>query len=659
MKPLDASSAAPPTGSLSAAGTSALRAIEAARDHLLRSANPEGYWLADMETDIGPVADSILLEWFLRRLRPEKIRKAANYIVQRQLPDGGWSLYYGGPADLDLTVKAYFALKLAGWLAAAPEMQRARDAALALGGAQNTGVYTRFYLALFRQFDWSEVPAVPPEVLFLPRFCYAGMYDVAAWTRSMLVPLSIVWAHRPRRSVDAEAGIDELFANAPKRRRKSPLPRDARWFTARNVFLLLDGALRRLDKLPLKPLRSRALRQAEKWVVERLRKSGGFGRTHPALLNSLIALNCLGYAYDHPILEQALGEFYSTEVEDAGTLRFQPWQTPVSDTALACCALAAAAPAAEPVRIAKTEQWLLDHQALRPGDWRKKNPEPVPGGWYAEFDNEFYPSVDTTAQVLLALKAAAHAESRPPAPALQTGLSWLLSMQSSDGGFAAFDRDNDHTLLRHSPLAAHNAMLDDTCADITGHALEALAGCGHKKGSKASDAAITYLRRTQGPEGCWSGRWGVNAIYGTSCALRGLAAAGEDMRESYVVLAIEWLRAVQNTDGGWGESCGSYEDPDAKGVGPSSPSQTAWALLGLLAFGDFHSTSVRRGIEYLVGQQTAEGTWEQMQYTGTRFPRVSYTRNNLHAHCFPLLCLAEYARGAGLFAADRAATAEA
>ncbi len=489
----------------------------------------------------------------------------------------------------------------------------------------------------------------------------------------MLVPLSIVWAHRPRRAVPDEARIDELFTAGSNAR--SGLLRDPKPLTARNAFLFLDGLLRGIDKMPARPLRARALRRAERWMLERLEKSGAFGRAHPALMYSLLALDCLGYAHDHPIFQRAIGEFYALEVEDAATLRIQPAQTPVSDTAAACRALLEAGASPTEPAVPRAAQWLLDRQTLRPGDWHVKNPKARPGGWYAEFDNELYPSVDTTAAVLLALNRTRSVRAAPEAgradegypssvcglgegavpaglerldEALAQGFGWLRAMQSSDGGFAAFDRDNNHALLCHSPLAGRNAMLDRSCADVTGRALEALATLGCRKGDEAANRAMAYLRQCQGADGCWSGRWGVNGIYGTSCALRGLAAAGEDMLEGYVVLAIEWLRSVQNLDGGWGEDCRSYDDPDRKGVGSSTAVQTAWALMGLFAFGDFRSTSVRRGIEYLLAKQTADGAWEDAPYTSTRFPRFSYARNSLHSHCYPLLCLAEYVRGAGV-----------
>ena len=345
-------------------------------------------------------------------------------------------------------------------------------------------------------------------------------------------------------------------------------------------------------------------------------------------------------------MREALDQFYRFEIEEAERLRLQPCMSPVWDTAISLYALTqSGVPIHNEALVAATD-WLLDRQALGRGDWQVKNRRGQPGGWYFEFANEFYPDVDDTAMVLLALRGARSSVPARLERTIRRGLAWMLTMQGSDGGFAAFDVDNNHAVLCHVPYADHNAMLDPSCADITGRVLETLAAYGYRKGAAPVDRAIAFLKRTQESEGCWFGRWGVNYIYGTCFALRGLRAAGEDMHEAYVIRAVEWLNSVQNADGGWGESCDSYDNPDVKGVGPSAVSQTAWALLGLMAFGDYRSPSVRRGLEYLLSHQTRQGTWEEPYFTGTGFPRVFYLRYHLYRHYFPMLALAEYARHA-------------
>ncbi len=617
--------------------------LQAARQYLLRLQHPSGFWCGELQADTTLESDYIQMEYFLRNPRPEKIRKAASYLLEKQLPEGGWAIYEGGPPNISATVKAYFALKLAGASAQQPELQRARKAALALGGVQAANSFTKIYLAFFRQYDWSAVPAIPPEIILLPEFSYFSVYEMSSWSRAILVPLSIVWAHKPRRPTPHGAGIEEIFLNG---RRNLHPPRDPSNISWRNFFLTVDRALKQVERSPFKPLRAQALRAAENWVLERLQKSDGLGAIYPAMMNAIFALDCLGYTRDHPVMREALGQFYRFEIEERDTLRLQPCLSPVWDTAISLFALLqAGTPAESPALVAATD-WLLSRQALEPGDWAVKNKHGQPGGWYFEFANEFYPDVDDTAMVLLALSEARSAEPERLRQAIRRGLAWTLSMQGADGGFAAFDVDNNHAVFCRVPFADHNAMLDPSCADIAGRVLEALARFGYRKGSEPVDRAIAFLKRTQEPEGCWSGRWGVNYLYGTCFALRGLRAAAEDMHQSYVVRAVEWLRSVQNPDGGWGESCESYDNPDLKGVGASTPSQTAWALLGLFAFGDFHSQSAQRGLEFLLSRQRADGTWDEPYFTGTGFPRVFYLRYHLYRHYFPLLALAEYARNA-------------
>ena len=616
-------------------------ALEAARRHLLDLRYPEGYWLGELEADTTLESDYIQMEYFLRAPRQEKIRKAAAYILEKQLREGGWNIFEGGPPNVSATVKAYFGLKLAGYSPQEARLQRARKVALELGGVQAANSFTKIYLAFFGQYPWSAVPAIPPEVVLVPEFSYFSIYEMSSWTRAILVPLSIVWAHHPHRPIPPGAGIDEIFRDG---RRNLGMSRDPANLTWRNFFLTVDRSLKLVERLWFKPLRSQAIRAAQAWMLERFSKSDGLGAIYPAMMNAIFALDCLGYERDHPLMRRAMNEFYRFEIEERETLRMQPCLSPVWDTAIALYALLVAGTPPEDSRVVEAADWLLARQTTRKGDWQVKNRRAEPGGWAFEFANEYYPDVDDTAMVLLALDRARATNPERLQVGIRRGLAWMLSMQGSDGGFSAFDVDNNHVVLCRVPYADHNAMLDPSCADITGRTLEALSCYGYRKGSTPVDRAIEYLKRTQEPEGCWFGRWGVNYIYGACFALRGLRAAGEDMREGYIVRAIEWLRAVQNPDGGWGESCDSYDNPDLKGMGPSTASQTAWALLGLFAFGDYGSSSVCRGLEFLANSQTAEGTWHEPYFTGTGFPRAFYLRYHLYRHYFPLLALAEHAQ---------------
>jgi squalene-hopene/tetraprenyl-beta-curcumene cyclase len=628
-----------------------LSPLETARDFLLGLQDPRGFWVGELEADSTLESDYILLEHYMGTPRAEKIRAAASHILSRQLPGGGWNIYAGGPSNLSATVKAYFALKLAGFHADEPFMRRAREVILALGGVQASNTFTKIYLSMFGQYDWDTVPAIPPEMILLREDSYFSIYQMSSWSRAILVPLSVIYAHKPRRAAP-NADISEIFLGG--RHANLQLPRDEQTFTWRNLFLVVDNILKMVERSRFKPMREEALRRAEKWILDRLEGGDGLGAIYPGMMNAIMALDCLGYRRGHPILENALKVFYDLEIEEGSTLRMQPCFSPVWDTGISLFAAVEAGLPPEAPEAVRATDWLLDLQALRVGDWKVNRNGLEPGGWYFEFKNEYYPDIDDTAMVLLALAKAKASNSERLAQAVKRGVNWVLGMQGKDGGFAAFDADNDHRVYCKVPFADHNAMLDPSCADITGRVLEALACFGYRKGSPPADRAIAFLKAKQEAEGCWFGRWGVNYIYGTCFALRGLRAAGEDPREAYILRAGEWLRSIQNPDGGWGESCESYDNPDLKGQGPSTPSQTAWALMGLFASEDYESESVRRGIEYLLATQTEAGTWEEEYFTGTGFPKVFYLRYHMYRHYFPTLALAEYARrGRAVAAAAR------
>jgi len=566
------------------------------------------------------------------------VEKAVRSILARQLPDGGFNIYPRGPADVSATVKAYFALKLAGLAADDPRLERARERVLELGGIQAANSYVKINLSLFDLYPRAHCPTVPPEIVILPG---GFLYQMSSWTRAILAPLAIVHAHNPRRPVPAGFTLQELF----RPDRTLDYRRDEKPLSWRNFFFMADRLLKWWEKHGSRSLRRRAIRAAERWMLERTRHSDGLGAIYPPMMYVIMALDVLGYPPDHPDRAEAQRQFDALMVDDGDRFFFQPCFSVVWDTAIAAFALGESGILPEGV-LEKTAGWLLSKEVRRKGDWAVKRPRTEPSGWYFEFANEFYPDIDDTAMVLLALLHARSANEEAQQAAERRAVRWLLDMQSKDGGWAAFDVDNDWNPLSYMPFADHNAMLDPTCPDITGRVLEALCRLGVGAEDPAVRRAVSYLRRTQGPDGSWYGRWGVDYIYGTFQALRGWRAAGEDPNEAHIVRAGEWLRSIQNPDGGWGESCASYEENRFVGA-PSTASQTAWAILGLLASGDSGSQSVAKGIEYLLEKQNRQGTWEEDLATGTGFPRVFYLTYHLYRHSFPLLALGCYLKQKG------------
>jgi len=622
-------------------------AIRRATGFFLSRQAPEGYWIAELEADTTLESDYILLQLWLyppdadgvwRPPTRRKVEKAARYILSRQLPDGGWSIYPGGPPNVSGTVKAYVALKLAGVTPQDPCLEQARRQILQLGGVEAANSYTKIYLSYFGLYDRAKTPTVPPELFLLPDEARYGVYGMSSWTRCIIAPLAILSAKQVQRPVPRGFSIREIFSGVEQDRQD--------WFSWRGLFLRVDQGLKIWERLGGSRARNLAVRAAAAWMLRRLRNSDGLGAIFPAMMNSIMALTALGYRLGDTLLDREIAKFNSLVIEEAETLRLQPCLSPVWDTALACHAIGVSNPAlGEELgrALQKAAGWLLTKEARRRGDWAVKRKEAPPGGWYFEFANEFYPDVDDTCEVLLALGHAPAGDPEAQSAAEARGVQWLLNMQSRDGGWAAFDVDNDAQLLNHVPFADHNAMLDVTCADITGRALDALAkrlGTDHP----AIRAGAAYLKQRQEEDGSWFGRWGVNYIYGTCFALRGLASAGEDAREAYIIRAGEWLRSIQNADGGWGETCASYDDPSRKGQGESTASQTAWALMGLFAAGDTRSESVQGGVRYLLETQNADGSWTEEAYTGTGFPSVFYLRYHFYPVHFPLMALGEYRR---------------
>jgi squalene-hopene/tetraprenyl-beta-curcumene cyclase len=619
-------------------------AIDATRKYLLSQQCDDGYWCGELEADTTLESDYILLHALLGTGDPNRTAKAARYILEHQNDDGGWGIYHGAPSNISVSVKAYFGLKLAGYRADDPALVRARSRILEMGGVTQVNTFTKIYLCFFGQYSYETVPAIPPEMVLFPNWFWFNLYEISSWSRAILVPLSIAYAKKPFKKIPAEMGVQELFLHGSSKK-EMRLHWDKRQIVSwRNFFLVLNHMTHWFERVHVRPLRSIALKVAERWMLQRMERSDGLGAIYPGLMNSIIALRCLGYSVDDPQFIRAMDEFEALGIEEEDTFRMQPCKSPVWDTAYALFALGeSGVPSTDP-RMVKAADWLLQKQVTHKGDWSVKNPGAQPGGWYFEFNNEFYPDVDDSAMVMLGLSHVDRPHDRYQHESVERALQWVLSMQCKNGGWASFDKDNDRMVFQYIPFADHNAMLDPATVDITGRVLECLATYGFNRAHPVVERALRFLQKEQEPDGSWFGRWGVNYIYGTMQVLRGLQAMGVDIHEPMVQQAAEWLRMVQNADGGWGETCGSYDDPTTRGVGPSTASQTAWAVLGLLAAGDTRSDSVTRGLAFLLRTQKKDGSWEEPQYTGTGFPRVFYLNYHLYRIYFPLLALTAYSQ---------------
>ncbi|SRR5579884_26537 len=627
---------------------SAREALRKASAYLLSRQSSDGYWWGDLTADTTLESDFVLLQLWLHPPAPGQtaaqwtpptrtlIDKAIRSILDRQLPDGGFNIYAHGPAELSATIKAYTALKLGGLDYNDPRLAGARERILTLGGLQAANSYVKVNLSLFGLYPREHAPSIPPELILLGNL----IYEMSSWTRAIVIPLSVLHAMNPQHAVPSGFNLNELFLPGVS----FEFPNNEGRLSWRNFFLKLDKALKIWERWAPGAVRRKAIEKAEKWVLERTRHSGGLGAIYPSMMYVVMMLDLLGYPKDHPDRVEAETQFMNLLVDGLGNDQtgffFQPCYSVVWDTAIAAWVLGEANEA-PPGVLQRAADWLLSKEVRRKGDWAVKRPDLEPSGWYFEFANEWYPDIDDTAQVLLALARARGANPVQHEACVRRAIGWLLAMQGKDGGWAAFDVDNNWEFLSAVPFADHNAMLDPACPDITGRVLEALAAHGVRRDHSAVRRGVQYLQKTQEMDGSWYGRWGVDYIYGTFLALRGLQASGESDREAYILRAGEWLRAIQNADGGWGESCASYDNGTFT-PGPSTPSQTAWAILGLLAGGDTNSSSVHKGIEWLVEHQRADGRWDEDYSTGTGFPRVFYLKYHLYRNSFPVLALSEY-----------------
>ncbi len=622
---------------------------ERAARYLASLQKNDGHWVAELEGDCILESEYILLMAFLGREKTPDSLAAARYLLDHQNPEGGWSQFPGGPSEISGSVKAYFALKLTGII---PEndqrMVLARNRCLELGGVAACNSFTKFYLALLGQLDYRSVPSVPPEILLLPKWFYINLSAMSAWTRTIVVPLSIMSALKPIRKLESNEGIAELFVGDPNEI-APPATWDKKVFTWRNFFLVVDRCFKAVEPW-LGGVRETALGMADHWMRERFQESDGLGAIFPPMIYTVVALRAQCVSDDAPEMKWAMKQIEDLKIREGDRVRLQPCLSPVWDTALALNALAACGHTVDEPEIDRAAKWLISREVRRKGDWAENIEGIEPGGWFFEYNNAFYPDTDDTAMVLMGL-ARVRAHLTPEGfAACQRAIRWTLAMQNSDGGWAAFDKDINREILTKVPFADHNAMLDPSCADITARILEALAEFGFKKEHPASVKALKFIAENQYPDGSWYGRWGVNHLYGTWQVLVGLEKIGINSEDPMVSRGAQWLVSTQKADGSWGECCSTYDDPSSVGKGESSPSQTAWAVLGLQAARSTNGAvreAIQRGIDWLVRHQDASGGWPEPQFTGTGFPRVFYLRYHYYRLYFPLMAIARHARESG------------
>jgi squalene-hopene/tetraprenyl-beta-curcumene cyclase len=616
------------------------RVIADVRSALKAAQADDGHWAYELEADATIPAEYILLEHFLGDIDRQTETKLARYLRRTQAEHGGWPLFHAGDIDLSATVKAYYALKLAGDDPEAPHMARARGAILALGGAARCNVFTRITLALFGQVPWRAVPTMPVEIMLLPRWFPFHLSKVSYWTRTVLVPLLVLFAYKPRAANPRGIGVEELFVTPPFEEQNYIVnPTGSRLGAS---LIALDRVLRHLIRLVPEPVERRSIGLAMAFVKERLNGEDGLGGIYPAMANAVMAYRVLGYSTDDPDFATALRSIRKLLVDNGDSAYCQPCVSPVWDTALAMQALMEAGEPADGPTIQKAARWLRERQILDvKGDWHDARPGVRPGGWAFQYRNDFYPDTDDTAAVLIALDRAGaprHGHT------MARGIEWILGMQDRDGGWGSFDADNTMEYLNHIPFADHGALLDPPTADVSARCVGMLAQCGLPPDHPAIRRGVEFLYGLQEDDGSWFGRWGTNYIYGTWSVLSALNAAGEDPSAPRIRRAVEWLTSRQLDDGGWGEDCATYW-PDRRGeTKGSTPSQTAWALLGLMAAGEVNSDAVRRGIDYLIRAPRRKDKWDEELYNAVGFPRVFFLRYHGYSRYFPLWALARYWR---------------
>ena len=617
-------------------------AIAASQAYLLSTQDSAGYWWAELESNVTMTAEVVLLHkiWGTDRTRPMK--KAEKFLRSQQRDHGGWELFYDDGGNLSTSVETYTALKLLGVPATDPAMVRAREFILARGGVSRTRIFTKLHLALIGCYEWRGVPSLPAWVMLLPDFLPFNIYEMSSWARGSTVPLLIVLDRQPTFQTQPHITVDELYLESYDKA-TFELPHNSDWT---DVFLALDGVFKLAEAVHLVPFREEGIKAAERWILERQEATGDWGGIIPAMLNSLLALRCLDYDAADPIIKRGLEAVDRFAIETEDTYRVQPCISPVWDTALVMRSLVESGLAPDHPALVKGGEWLLSKQILDYGDWSVKNRQGQPGGWAFEFENRFYPDVDDSAVVIMALDAVQLPDENLKQAAIARAVAWIATMQCQPGGWAAFDLDNDQDWLNQLPYGDLKAMIDPNTADVTARVLEMVGRCHLTTGIQSIERALAYLKAEQEPEGCWFGRWGVNYIYGTSGVLAALSLVAPQTDQRVIERGANWLVSCQNVDGGWGETCRSYDDSALKGQGPSTASQTAWALIGLLAAGEatgkYADPAIQRGIRYLLETQLPEGTWDEAYFTGTGFPGHFYLKYHLYQQHFPLTALGRY-----------------
>ena len=617
-------------------------AIAAAQNYLLSIQYPDGYWWSELESNVTITAEAVLLHkiWGTDKTRP--LHKAEKYLRQQQRSHGGWELFYGDGGDLSTSIEAYMALKLLGVPETDPAMLKARDFIIQRGGISKSRIFTKMHLALIGCYNWRGVPSIPPWIVLLPENFPFTIYEMSSWARSSTVPLLIVFDKKPVYITDPAITLSELYSEGIANV-KYELPRNSDWSDA---FVWLDSAFKLAETLNLVPFREEGLKAAERWVLERQEETGDWGGIIPAMLNSLLALRCLDYNSADPIVERGLHSVDRFAIETEDTYRVQACVSPVWDTGLVIRSLVDSGIAPNHPALVRAAQWLLDKQILDYGDWAVKNKQGKPGAWAFEFVNRFYPDVDDSAVIVMALNAVQLPNENSKKAAIARAVDWIYTMQCRDGGWAAFDLDNNQNWLNSLPYADLKAMIDPNTADVTARVLEMVGSGDLEIDPIRLNRALEYLDKEQEPEGCWFGRWGVNYIYGTSGVLVALAAIAPQSHRRNIERGAAWLVSCQNADGGWGETCLSYKDASWKGKGESTASQTAWALIGLLAAGEatgkFEKKAIDAGVNYLLSTQRSDGTWDESYFTGTGFPCHFYIKYHLYQQHFPLTALGRY-----------------
>jgi squalene-hopene/tetraprenyl-beta-curcumene cyclase len=619
--------------------------ITASQTYLLSQQDGSGYWWAELESNVTMAAEVVLLHkiWGTDRDRP--LEKVVPYILNQQRASGGWELYYGDGGDLSTSIEAYMALKLLGMPATDPAMQRAKAFILSKGGISKSRIFTKIHLALIGCFSWRGVPSLPPWVMLLPDSF--PIYEMSSWARGSTVPLLVVFDQKPVYRLDPAISLDELYTEGfvPT----GELNKTGNWT---DLFVYLDDAFKLAEELNLVPLRREGVAMAERWILERQEASGDWGGIIPAMLNSMLALKVLGYDVNDPIVQRGLEAIDRFAIETEDGYRMQPCVSPVWDTAWVVRALVESGVAPNHPAIVRAGEWLIEKQILDYGDWAVKNRVGKPGAWAFEFENRFYPDLDDTAVVIMALNRVKLPDEALKYQVMQRAVEWSATMQCRQGGWAAFDMDNDQDWLNELPYADLKAMIDPNTADVTARVLEMLGESGLKMDRDRIERALDYLVQEQEFDGAWFGRWGVNYVYGTSGALSALALVTPQRHRQAIERGASWLGSVQNADGGWGETCESYKNPSLRGQGDSTASQTAWGLIGLLAAGEaigrFDWEAIEAGVAYLSRTQLPDGSWNEDFFTGTGFPGHFYLKYHQYQQYFPLLALGRYQRLQGL-----------